>query len=128
MESLEPDIIIYPWYPRGVKTILASGANNYIGLIDDDTVLKYPQVPSENARDPAEDGNIYAALRREAVLGLKVEKEILRVLGHDDRIIGFKGDHEDGLLLDYIPNGSVAHYMRASNPLPPLGQRLKWAL
>ncbi|KAF1960727.1 kinase-like protein [Byssothecium circinans] len=128
MEIPEPDIIIYPWYPPRVKTILASGANNYIGLVGVDTVLKFPQLPPEKAPDQVADGKIYAALRQEAVFGLTVEKEILKVLGHNDRIIGFKGEHEDGLLLEYMPNGSVADYLCGSNPLPPLKKRLKWAL
>ena len=47
MEILKPDIIIYSWYPRGVKSVIASGGSNFIGLIDENTVLKYPNLPSE---------------------------------------------------------------------------------
>jgi hypothetical protein len=47
MEIPEPDIIIYAWYPRGVKSVIASGSSNFIGLVDENTVLKYPQIPPE---------------------------------------------------------------------------------
>lgn len=31
MELPEPDIIIHAWYPRGVKSVIASGSNRFIG-------------------------------------------------------------------------------------------------
>ncbi|OCL04049.1 kinase-like protein [Glonium stellatum] len=128
MEIPEADIVIYAWCPRGVQNVIASGGNNFIGLVDENTVLKYPQIPSEKPPNLIGDEKLCTALRKEALVGLRVEEQILRILGHHDRIIGFKGKHQDGLLLEYMPNGSVADYLRDVNPRPPLKQRLKWAL
>jgi hypothetical protein len=47
VEIPEPNIIIYAWYPRGVKSVIALGTSNFIGLVDKNTVLKYPQIPLE---------------------------------------------------------------------------------
>jgi hypothetical protein len=43
MEVPEPDIIIYAWYLCGVKSVIASGSSNFISLVDENTVLKYPK-------------------------------------------------------------------------------------
>jgi hypothetical protein len=47
MEILEPDIMIYAGYPCGVKSVIASGGNNFISLVDENTVLKCPQLHLE---------------------------------------------------------------------------------
>jgi hypothetical protein len=47
MEVLEPDIAIHGRYPRRVKSVIASSSNYFIGVIDENTVLKYPPLPSE---------------------------------------------------------------------------------
>lgn len=129
MEIPEPDIITYAWYPRGVKSVIASGGNNYIGLVDENTVLKYPQLPPE--KPPGldfEQEKIYRILRQQQLSGLDVEEQILGVLGEHRRIIRFKGKHEEGLLLEHMPNGSVADYLPNADPQPPIQERLKWAL
>lgn len=41
---------------------------------------------------------------------LKVVKLHYQIVSTSVRIISFKGKHEDGLLLEYMPNGSVADY------------------
>ncbi|MCJ1478789.1 hypothetical protein MMC13_007473 [Lambiella insularis] len=131
MESPKPDIVIYSWYPRGVKSVIASGGSNFIGLVDENTVLKYPNLPSrESSGLDIENGKekIYRILRQEQQLGLVVEEQILEVLGQHHRIISFKGKYEDGLLLEYMPNGLVADYLCNSNPRLFLKERLKWAL
>ncbi|PVH79411.1 kinase-like protein [Cadophora sp. DSE1049] len=114
MEVPEPDIIIHAWYPRGVKRVIASGSNSFIGLIDENTVLKYPQLPLE--KPPGQ------------LIGLGVEEQIFGVLGQHRRIIGFLGKHEEGLLLEHMPNGSAAEYLYNADPQPPIQERLEWAL
>lgn len=129
MESPKPDIVIYSWYPRGVKSVIASGGSNFIGLVDENTVLKYPNLPSgESLGLDFENEKVYRILRQEHQLGLNVEEQILEILGQHHRIISFKGKHEDGLLLEYMPNGSVADYLYNANPRPSIKERLKWAL
>jgi hypothetical protein len=117
MEIPEPDIITYAWYPRGVKSVIASGGNNYIGLVDENTVLKYPQLPSEKPSGlDFEQEKIYR--RQQQLTGLDVEEQIFGVLGEHRRIIRFKGKHEEGLLLERMPNGSVADYLPNADPNP----------
>lgn len=128
MDVPEADIIIYDWHPEGVQRVLASGSSNFIGLVDEQTVLKYPQIPSEKHPNLVGDERLCKALREEALAGLHVEEQIFTVLGRHDRIIGFKGRNKDGLLLEHMSNGSVADYLHEANPPPPLTQRLKWAL
>ena len=128
MELPEPDIITYPWFPRGVKNIIASGGSHFVGLVDDNTVLKYPQITSEtpSGLDAAKE-KIHRILREEQELGLYVEEQIFRALGHHRRIVSFKGKHEDGLLLEYMPNGSVVNFVQNADPSPLMKERLKWA-
>ncbi len=129
MESPKPDIVINSWYPRGVKEVIATGGSNFIGLIDENTVLKYPQLPSgEPSGLDFQDAKIHRILRQQAQNGIDVEEQILEVLGQHQRIIKFKGKHEDGLILEYMPNGSVADYFYNPNPRPSMKERLKWAL
>ena len=105
----------YAWYPRGVTSVIASGGSNYIGLVDENTVLKYPQIPPEKPQGlNFGQEKIYRILRQQQLVGLDVEEQILRVLGEHRRIIPFKGKHEDGLLLEHMPNGSMADYL----PMP----------
>jgi hypothetical protein len=94
MEIHEPDLMIYDWYPRGVKNIIASGNNHLIGLIDENTVLKYPQLSVEPTGLGFEQEKVYRIVREEQLNGLEVEEQILGVLGEHCRIIGFKGKHE----------------------------------
>jgi len=42
METPKPDITSNAWLPNGVECIIACGSNSLIGLVDEDTVLKYP--------------------------------------------------------------------------------------
>jgi serine/threonine protein kinase len=117
------------WYPRGVRSFVTAGASNFIGHLDKKTILKFPLVP------PNEDEGVYTTeglqyrrnIRKAAVEGLKVEEQILRRLGHHPRIIRFLERHEDGIVLEYMPNGSVERYLRDIAPDTPLEQKLQWA-
>lgn len=116
------------WFPEGTTRVVGAGANNYISLCGDDRVLKYPLVPPHetNAYD-AKGTSFRAAFRARAVNGLHVEEQILKQLGHHPRIVRLYQKHADGLVLEYMPHGSIGEYMRDVDPDPPLQQRLKWA-
>lgn len=119
----------HPWYPKGIRHFIAAGASNYVALFDDDTVLKFPIVPPQDDHAYTEKGRPYRReFRQHAVNGLQVEQKILEALGHHSRIVQLKQRHEDGLLLKYVPNGSVERYLKDIAPETPLAQRLRWAL
>ncbi|KAF2731949.1 kinase-like protein [Polyplosphaeria fusca] len=102
----------HSWYPRGTRRAIAAGANHFVATVDDTTVLKYPVAPQEAA-------NLYLPDAQ------RFRRSILRRLGKHPRIIQLKGKHEDGLLLEYLPNGSVERYLVA-NPRTSVKQRLVW--
>ncbi|KAL6703515.1 hypothetical protein ACN47E_009613 [Coniothyrium glycines] len=117
-----------PWYPRGVTHIIAAGATNYIGSVDTGIVLKYPLVPPEEEDVYAAGGiEFRRGLRKAAEESLRVEEQVFRRLGHHPRVIRFIRKHEDGLLIERMPNGSVEHYLRTAATEISLGQRLEWA-
>lgn len=88
---------IVPYYPEGVQRILAHGSNCYIGFVNDSTVLKYPLTMSNKGYKKA----------------VRAEAAILEVVGAHERIIGYKGQHDDGLLLEYAPRGNLYDYVQA---------------
>jgi serine/threonine protein kinase len=114
------------WYPRGTSSVIAAGANHFIALVDSTTVLKFPAAPQE-ADDlyPPDVQKFRRSVREAAVKGLQVEEQILTILGKHPRIIQLKGKHEDGLLLEYLPHGSVERYLQ-TNPDTSIKQRLSW--
>lgn len=130
MENNDPDTF-HPWYPTGVDVgkILTSGSSAFIAIFngEPDTVLKFPLVPRNDTGNFTDSGRSYRRKFRNQILkGLEAEILILEVLGNHPRIIRLKGIHEDGLLIEYMPNGSVEAYLRNNPSTPPL-QRLKWA-
>jgi len=117
-----------PWYPAGIRNFVTAGASHYIALFDDDSVLKFPLVPpDEKDVFTAKAMEYRRNVREAAVEGLEVERQILQELGQHPRIIRFVRNHEDGLLLEYLPNGSVERYLRDVAPNTSLQQRLIWA-
>lgn len=36
---------VHRYYPNGIERIIGRGGENYIGVIDESTVLKYPCIP-----------------------------------------------------------------------------------
>lgn len=110
-----PDIItIYQRYcPSGVKRILATGTNAFIGEVDDSTVLKYPLIPGRD------------------IDRLEVERKLLEIVNPHERITGLKGVSSDtgGLYLERAQNGSLGNYLldsESQHPLPSVKQRLAW--
>lgn len=49
IKSLKSDIIIYSWYLYEVKNVIISDDNNFIDLINKNTVLKYLNLSSEES-------------------------------------------------------------------------------
>lgn len=88
---MDGDIYVTPYLPEGVQHIITTGSNHYIGFVNETTILKYPHFKG-------------------ALDALHVESAILQRLGKHPRIIELKGKHEDGLLLEYAPNGSLEKY------------------
>ncbi|EME78860.1 uncharacterized protein MYCFIDRAFT_83794 [Pseudocercospora fijiensis CIRAD86] len=80
--------VVKAYYPDGVSRILATSGSNYIGLVDNETVLKFPHDPEELSY-------------------LELEAKIYEHLGRHSRILGFKGRTEHGLLLDFASNGRI---------------------
>lgn len=116
------------WCPRGVSHCIAAGASNYIAVVDEETVLKFPLVPPEEEDVYTTGGlKMRKIIIESAVEGLKVEEQILQRLGKHPRIIRLVEKHEDGLLLEYMANGSVENYLRHVAPNTSLRPRLKWA-
>lgn len=117
----------HPWYPQGIRSFVAAGANHYVATIDETTLLKFPITPHEEQTEhPAEVQRFRSSVRAAAVRGLEVEEQILRILGKHHRIIQLKGRHKDGLLLEYLPNGSIERYLRSNAPRITMVQRLRW--
>lgn len=129
-EYIEPDISSHAWLPNGVETIIACGSNNLIGIVDKTTVLKYPNLspPSTTSNLETEEERIYRMIREEQTNGLLVESQMFEALGQHPRIVGFKGKHSEGILLENAHNGSVFSDMNTKGVFVPMDRRLKWAL
>lgn len=100
------EIHVLPYFPEGVRQIIASGGTNYVGLVDEHTVLKYPHFPGE-------------------LVALEIEAKILEAAGYHPRVVEFKGKNANGLLLGFARNGSLNRYLQHASP--PIQQKLKWS-
>ncbi|MCJ1396470.1 hypothetical protein MMC18_009360, partial [Xylographa bjoerkii] len=99
-----------PFYcPEPVKKFLAVGGNSFIGLVDNSTVFKYPRLRNDT----------------EATASLDVEARLFEIIGFHARIIGFRGQGNNGLFIEYAPHGSLAQHLLENNPT--IQQRLTWA-
>lgn len=99
-----------PFYkPEGVTGFLGLGADSFIGIVDDTTILKYPKSPGDKT----------------ALAILDLEAQILTTIGSHKHIIGYKGQREDGLLLERAQHGSIAQFLKQHKPT--WQQRLAWA-
>lgn len=100
------DIYVVPYFPDGVKHIITTGSNHYIGFVNESTILKYPHFKGTSA-------------------ALRAESRILQRLGKHPRIIEFKGEHDDGLLLEYAPNGSLEKHLQETQV--PIKEKIRIA-
>ena len=102
--------IYRPFYkPDGVIEFLGLGSDSFIGTVDETTILKYPKTPGDKT----------------ALSNIDLEAQILTTIGPHKHIIGFKGQREDGLLLERAPRGSIVHFLK--DYTPTWQQRLSWA-
>ena len=95
--------------PEGVVEFLGLGADSFIGTVDETTALKYPKTSGDEI-----------ALRT-----LALEAQILKKIGPHKHIIGYKGQREDGLLLERARHGSIAQFLKDHTPSQQ--QRILWA-
>lgn len=101
-------IKIQVYYPAGVKRLLTRCAGNWIGVVDESTILKYPLTDDHWPQ-------------------IRAEAEMLEVLGDHPRVVKSKGLTEAGILLEYAPNGDLYEYF-AAHPDIPLDLRLLWCV
>lgn len=108
-ELPEDAIEIKIYKPEGVKKFLTLGGECFIGIVDQNTVLKYAQNPDDKITKESFD--------REA--------RIYQIIGPHPRIIGYKGRQGDGILMEFATNGPLGEYLTEHNP-PTIQQRLHW--
>ena len=95
--------------PEGVIEFLGLGTDSFIGTVDEATILKYPKTPGDKV----------------ALTALDLEAQILTKIGPHKHIIGYKGQREDGLLLERAQRGSIAQFLKDYRPT--WQQKLAWA-
>ena len=44
-----------PWYPRGIRSFIAAGANHYVATFDETTVLEFPVAEEHGESAPDYD-------------------------------------------------------------------------
>ncbi|KAL9033168.1 MAG: hypothetical protein Q9180_006094 [Flavoplaca navasiana] len=102
--------IYRPFYkPEGVTEFLGLGSDSFIGAVGETTVLKYPKTPGDKT----------------ALAILDLEAQILTTIGPHKHIVGYRGQREDGLLLERALRGSIAQFLK--DYTPTWQQRLAWA-
>ena len=96
--------IYRPFYkPEGVTGFLGLGADSFI---DETTIFKYSKTPGDKS----------------ALAILAIEAQILTTIGPHKHIIGFKGQRDDGLLLERALRGSIVR-----DYTPTWQKRAVWA-
>ncbi|EXJ88215.1 serine/threonine protein kinase [Capronia coronata CBS 617.96] len=98
-ELLSCEIIdIEQRFPSGVISIIGQGTSCFVGLVDHQTVLKYPLFPDNRFR-------------------IEVEQKSLEHVGPHPRVVESAGLTEDGLLLRYAQNGTLHNYISQQSKL-----------
>ena len=98
-----------PFYkPKGVSEFLGLGTDSFIGAVDETTILKFPKTQGDKT----------------ALATLDLEAQILRTIGPHTHVIDFKGQREDGLLLERVLYGSIAQFLKDCTPT--WQQKLSW--
>jgi serine/threonine protein kinase len=101
---------IREYVPAGVIRRIGGGSSCHVGILKDNTVIKYPLVKGEN------------------MSSLTIEYQILTALGKHKRIIRCLGLTEDGLKLEFAKGGSISSYMERTHASAiPVDLRLKWS-
>lgn len=113
LDSLRSVRCLEQWIPPGVLRVFAGGNTAYLGVLPDDSVLKFPFDRDDR-------------FSREA---LNIEHCILTALGDHERIIKYLGRQEFGLRFQSAANGDVRRYMTAAESGSiSLQLRLKWSV
>lgn len=81
-DNVDTVVIMY-WQPEEVKSYLANGGANYVGVVDDTTVLKYPHIKGELEH-------------------LRMEAARYTALGPYQHLVAFKGLSKDGIRLERV--------------------------
>ncbi|KAL9016139.1 MAG: hypothetical protein Q9185_006493 [Variospora sp. 1 TL-2023] len=103
-------VVYKPFYkPDGVTEFLGIGSDSFIGAVGETAVLKYPKTPGDKT----------------ALATLDLEAQILTTIGPHKHIVGYRGQREDGLLLERALHGSIAQFLKGYTPT--WQQRLVWA-
>lgn len=100
------------WMPPGVSEIISGGNTAYLGLLPDDSVLKFPVDRHDSFLNNA----------------LDIEDCILSTLGDHNRIVKYLGREEHGLRFERAAKGDVRSYMSTVRPDSISVQlRMKWS-
>ena len=94
------EVYFYFYKPEGVIEFLEVRSSSWIGIVDETTILKYPKTPGDET----------------ALTALDLEAQILTKIGPHQHIIGYKGQREDGLLLERAVRGSIAQFLKDNTP------------
>jgi hypothetical protein len=115
MEHLPPlpddAIIVHPYLPDGVSEIIAQGSSSFIGILDDQTVLKYPSVVGEEWDRFIVEERIYQAL-----------------CPHPRIIMSYDLDRR-GLKLEYATRGTLQDHLHSpdSASFITTADRVRWS-
>ncbi|PSN73785.1 kinase-like protein [Corynespora cassiicola Philippines] len=102
-----------PWAPPGVLKVVAGGNTASLGLLSDNSLLKFPADRHDRFAEKA----------------LSIEHCILSRLGDHDRIVKYLGRGDHGLVFQRAAKGDVRHYMSAVEPCSiPLHLRIQWSI
>lgn len=128
-------IVNHEWLPEGAQNVFGSGGTAWVAMYDYDTVLKYPKDPPKERRghqfasDSEEVSGVRDEMRKNVLATIEIERQMLQAIGDHPRIVALRPTtHPDGILLEYIPNGTLEwHLERQLDPPPSTAQRLRWA-
>lgn len=102
--------------PHSQDNIISFGNTAIIERVSEETVVKSPH--------PQASSHVKAWQRRQ----LQREFDVYRRLPAHDRLIKMFGFSEDGgLLLEYMPKGSLRAYLESNTDIP-ISQRLQWGV
>lgn len=101
------------WKPAEVLKIISGGNTAYLGLLPNNSVLKYPADKDD----------------RFSTQALAIEHCILSTLGNHERIVRYMGKHPSGLCFKFEVNGDVKRYMSQMAPRNISHRdRIRWSI
>lgn len=92
---------------------ICGGLTGIVELLDDGTVIKSP-FPGPMMQDHIQD--------------IAKEAAIYRRIGCHERLVRLVSHSDDGIVLEYMPNGDLKCYLQSHDPSSiPMGLKLAWA-